>query len=145
MQNIGGFGFKASVVASRTFPVGFTLTQFADDADPFDSPVIKIRETAMGLNGDLLAWGKAVPIPITFNIIPHSNDDRNLAIIQQVNKVGAGKYPVLDVITIAITYPDGTKAMLINGVMTDGPSAASVSSAGRMKTNSYSFSFENAI
>ena len=81
MENIGGFGFKAILTASETFPVGIQLTQFADDADPFDSPVIKIRDTAMGLNGDLLAWGKAVPIPITFNIIPHSDDDLNLSVI----------------------------------------------------------------
>ena len=145
MNNIGGFGFKVALTASVTFPMGITISQFSDDADPYDSPAIKIRDTAMGVNGDLVVWGKAAPVPITLNVIPGSDDDRNLAVLSRVNKVGAGKVAVTDVINMNIIYPDGSKAILLNGVITDAPPSKSVGSAGRLKTNSYSFAFENIV
>lgn len=145
MNNIGGFGLKIILIAKTTFPMGFEITQFADDADPFDSPAIKIKETAMGLNGDLITWSKAAPVPMTINVIPHSDDDLNLNVIQRVNKVGLGKAPFLDELVATIVFPDGTAIILNNGVMTDGPSISSVASSGRLKTNTYSFTFESAI
>jgi len=143
MNNVGGFGFKAILVGSITFPVGITLTQFADDADPFDSPAIKVKETAMGLNGDLLFWGKATPIPVTLNLIPGSDDDKALQMLAAVNRVGAGKVPVRDEIQASLIFPDGSKIMAINGVLVEAPMASSVSSSGRLKSKSYTFNFEN--
>ena len=145
MNNIGGFGLKLSVTASMTFPIGFIITQFADDADPFDVPDIQIRDKAMGLNGDLISWGKAVPVSIKISVIPDSQDDINLSILAKTNKVGAGRNPVTDVIGMIGTYPDGSVVILTNGVMTDAPLASSVSSSGRMKSKTYSFAFENNI
>ena len=145
MNNIGGFGLKIAVNASITFPVGFIITQFADDADPFDVPDIQIRDKAMGLNGDLITWGKAVPVSISISVIPDSQDDINLAILAKTNRVGAGRNPVTDVIGMIGTYPDGSFVMLTNGVMTDAPMASSVGSAGRMKSKTYKFAFENNI
>ncbi len=143
MNNIGGFGLSINLVADTTFPVGFTISQFADDADPFDSPDIQIRDKGMGLNGDLIVWGKAMPVNVKISVIPDSDDDANLAILLQANKVGAGRNPVNDVITMIGTYPDGSFVVLTNGALTDGPAMSSVSSSGRMKSKSYSFSFEN--
>ena len=34
MGDISGFGTEVLLVAKSTFPVGFNITQFADDTDP---------------------------------------------------------------------------------------------------------------
>ena len=145
MSNIGGFGLKIMLNASITFPVGFIITQFADDADPFDVPDLQIRDKGMGLNGDMVTWGKAQPVNIKIAVIPDSQDDINLSILAKTNRVGAGRNPVNDVINVVGTYPDGMIVVMTNGVMTDAPMASSVSSAGRMKSKVYSFSFENNV
>ena len=144
-QDITAFGLKIRVIASNTFPSGFTVTQFADDADPFDIPSIKIAETAMGLNGDLIVWAKATPIAVTMNVIPDSDDDKNLSVIYENNRVGKGKQSVKDLITLVALYPSGKSVTLTAGKMTDGMAGSGVASAGRLKTKAYMFSFENKI
>ena len=67
MENISGFGSSASIIASKTFPIGLYLTEFADDTDPFDIPSIQIADKAMGVNGELIIWSK--PNPINVNIV----------------------------------------------------------------------------
>lgn len=143
-NEISGFGLKVRLVASSTFPAGITLTQFADDADPFDLPSIQIRDKAMGLNGDLLTWSKANPILATVNVIPQSDDDKNMAILLEANRVGRGKNSARDVITLTGIYPDGTTKTLSQGTITDGIPGNSVSSAGRLKSKPYAFAFEGA-
>jgi hypothetical protein len=143
MENIGGFGLSITLVASVTFPAGLTLTQFADDADPFDSESIQITDTAMGLNGDLLRWSKASKLPITLNIIPGSDDDANLTVLAEANRVGKGKQSAQDDISLVGIYPDGTVVNFLNGVLTDAVPTSSVASAGRLKTKPYKFAFEN--
>jgi hypothetical protein len=118
------------------------LTQFADDADPFDLPSIQVADKAMGLNGDLVVWSRANPINTTVNIIPNTEDDRNLAILLNANRVSRGKNSSRDVITMVGIYPDGRTVTLSNGKITDGAPGISVASAGRMKTKAYQFSFE---
>ena len=144
-QNVTGFGAVVSLVASNTFPAGIALTQFADDADPFDMASIKIGDVAMGLNGDLVRWAKAVPNPVVINVIPGSNDDINLAILANANRVAQGKSSANDVITITVVYPNGTITTFTNGVITDAMFGKSVSSAGRLKSRAYAFEFESNI
>ena len=142
MQNIGGFGLSVTLIASVTFPSGITITQFADDADPFDSESIQIADKAMGLNGDLITWNKAVPLPISISVIPDSDDDKNLSALQDANRVGKGKISAQDIISLAAIYPDGTALNLINGRLVDGVTATSIQSSARMKTKTYKFVFE---
>lgn len=144
-MNIGGFGLTILMRASITFPSGFTITQFADDADPFDLPNMQIRDKGMGLNGDLITWGKAQPVNIKLSVIPDSEDDINLGILLRTNKVGAGRNPVTDVINLVGTYPDGSIVVLKGGAITDGPPASGVASSGRLKSKEYSFSFEDVV
>ncbi len=42
MQNISGYGILVNILASKTFPVGLLINQFADDSDPLDVPVYKL-------------------------------------------------------------------------------------------------------
>jgi hypothetical protein len=144
-QDVSGFGIRVNVVASSTFPVGFQVTQFADDADPFDIPSIQIADKAMGLNGDLVVWSKANPIAVTLNVIPGTDDDRNLAILLEANRVGRGKTSAQDTITMTAIYPSGAPLTLTAGRITDGPTGSSVASAGRLKSKAYVFAFENRI
>ena len=143
MQDISGFGLQVRVVASETFPSGFTVTSFADDADPFDFPSQQIKDKAMGVNGDLIVWSKANPLNITLALIPKSDDDKNMSVLLEANRAAKGKKVVQDIITMTAIYPDGTQITLANGAITDGIPRNAVASAGRLKSKTYGFSFEN--
>ena len=144
-QDISGFGLQLRVIASKTFPAGFSVTQFADDADPLDLPELTIGETAMGLNGDLINWGKANPISVSVSVIPGQDDDLNLAILHEANRIGRGKKGARDIITLVGVYPDGKVITLSGGKLISGPPASSVASAGRMKSKTYNFQFEKKV
>lgn len=141
--DISGYGLRVNVVASKTFPAGINVTQFADDADPLDIPSINIKGKAMGLNGDLITWTIATPTDVSIAVIPGSDDDRNLAIILANNRAGKSKTPVNDLINVTGAFANGDTISLMNGAITDGPPAPSVASAGRRKSNVYKFTFEN--
>lgn len=141
-DDISGFGFQVNLVASNTFPSGLNITQFADDTDPFDAPAVPIADVAMGLNGDLLRWSKASPLMVAIALIPGSDDDRNMQILQAANRVAAGKTSAQDEITLTGVYPDGQLLNLTGGVLTDAPFAPSIASSSRKKTNVYTFKFE---
>lgn len=145
VQNISGFGVIVTLIATTTFPVGFQVTQFADDSDPLDFAPVKIGDASMGLNGDLIKWAKAAPLPMVLNVIPGSDDDVNLSLLANANRVSQGKAVVDDTITATVVYPDGRQVTLTGGVMTDAPFGLSVSSAGRLKTRNYSFMFQSNV
>lgn len=140
---IGGFGLVVTLRASSTFPAGVVIEQFADDADPFDFPDIQIADVAMGLNGDLLTWSKAIALPATLSVVPESDDDNNLAVLFAANRVGKSKQSARDRITLVGQYPSGIVVTLGNGKLTNGQISNSISSAGRMKSKQYKFAFEN--
>lgn len=142
-QDVSGFGFVLTLIASNTFPSGFPLSQFADDVDPFDFPVIDVNDVAMGLNGDLISWSKATPLKVTMSVIAGSDDDANLAVLLEANRVGQGKISARDVITVNAVYPSGNTLSLTSGKILSGPSGKSIASAGRIKTPVYMFAFQN--
>lgn len=145
MQDISGFGLELRLIASTTFPQGIVITQYADDADGLDVPSLQVGDSAMGLNGDLIVWSKANPIKVNLSVIAGSRDDENLSILLEVNRPGRGKILPIDIITMNATYKQGNFIQLINGAITDGAPFSAVSSAGRLKSKQYSFSFENRI
>lgn len=142
-NDISGFGLSLWVIASNTFPAGFPVTQFADDADPLDIPSLQVADTGMGLNGDLVKWSKAAPLKITINVIPSSQDDINLGLLLDANRVAKGKRGARDVITMTGIYGDGRTVVLTEGIITDGSPADGVASAGRLKSKAYNFTFED--
>lgn len=142
MQDVSGFGLRIILQASVTFPQGISLTQFADDSDPFDTPSQQLMDKAMGLNGDLVVWSKANPITPTINVIPNTDDDRNLEVLAEANRVSRGKTSARDIITLTVIYPDGRSLTLNNGKVTDAIVTRPVASSGRMKTKPYAFAFE---
>jgi hypothetical protein len=142
-QNISGFGLRIVITASNTYPAGFTVSQLADDTDVFDLPEITIAETAMGVNGDMVIWAKAVPIDLKIAVIPNGPDDINLSILLEANRVAKGKTGARDIITVAGVYPDGSIKTLVGGAIISGVPGNGVSAAGRFKTKVYGFRFEN--
>lgn len=144
-NNISGVGLRVSLIASVTFPLGITITQFADDTDPFDSASVSIGDATTGLNGDLIKYGKATPIPAVLAVIPRSDDDINLGILLEANRVGKNKISAQDDITMIVSYPDGGTVTATGGGITDGVLMTSVASAGRFKSKTYGFKFENKI
>jgi len=142
-NNVSGYGFIMSLAASYTFPSGFVITQFADDADPVTSEPVNIGDATMGLNGDLITWQKAEPLKLSISVITGSDDDVNLSIIADNNRVGKGKFPVQDEITLTKIFPDGSIEVYSNGIMVSAPVGTGVGSSGRLKTKTYGFVFEN--
>ena len=143
MNDISAFGLRVNLTASETFPAGILITQFADDADPIDSPSIQIKDKAMGLNGDLVTWSKANPVPFTINVIPDSDDDINLSVLFEANRVGKGKQGARDVINMVVIFPNGNVTSYTAGTITDGQPSNSAQNSGRMKSKAYGFAFEN--
>ena len=143
MQNISGFGLRVNIRASISFPVGFDVTEFADDADPFDSPESTVAESAMGLNGDLIVYNNANPLIKTISVITGSESDQNLSALFEANRAGRGKNPVQDIITLTAVFPDGRTEVYSPGAITTGNSGQSVASSGRKKSRTYGFTFEN--
>ena len=145
MQDISGFGIELRLIASTTFPKGIVITQFADDTDGLDVPSLQIGDSAMGLNGDLIVWSKANPLKVNISVIAGSQDDQNLGILLEVNRPGRGKILPIDRLTMNITYKQGNFVQLINGAITDGSPFSAAASSGRLKSKTYSMTFENKI
>lgn len=144
-KDISGFSTVVTIFASKTFPAGLPITQFADDSDPADFASISIAETAMGLNGDMVTFSKANPLPASISVIAGSENDVALGILAEANRVGQGKTSARDIITMNILYPDGSTRTLSQGVITDATFGKSISSAGRLKSKTYSFKFQNQV
>ena len=142
MTNISGIK-SLTIKASKTFPTGFSVTQFADDADPLDSASIEIQTTGMGANGDLVVWNSPKPIPATIAVIPNSTDDKNLSALLNANRKSKGRTVANDVITMTIIYADDAVVTLANGAITSGIVVNSSTSANRLKSKPYGFMFED--
>lgn len=142
-NDVSVFGARVTLYASQTFPTGFLISQFADDADPFDTPSLQIADKAMGANGDLVVWSKANPIILNLSLIPDSDDDFNVGVVFESNRIGRGKFGARDVINVTVIYPSGDVVNFNNGKIMEGPPASSASSAGRLKSKTYMFAFES--
>lgn len=145
MADISGFGLELRVIASNTLPIGVQITEFADDNDPIDFPELTIAETAMGLNGDLITWSNANPVPFTLNLIPNQDNDIAMSLVGEANRTGRGKAPARDLITIVGVYPDGRTFTLTNGKMINYNPSNGIASAGRYKAKKFDFMFENML
>ena len=142
MLNISGFGLEARLVASSTFPTGITLTAFSDDGDALDTPDFQVADTGFGLNGDMVVWAKPGGIEAGFSIIPTSQDDVNLDVLMEANRVGKGKRGARDIVDIVVSYPNGTIVTFSSGIMVLGALTPGVQQQGRFKTRVYRFRFE---
>ena len=105
-------------------------------------PAVVMAESGMGINGDLLVWNKPVKLDISISVVPGGADDENLAILATANRTGKGLANARDVITMTAMYADGRTTTLSEGFITGAVLINAAQTAGRMKTKTYSFTFE---
>lgn len=142
MADLSTTGFALRVVASNTFPQGFTVTAFSSDSDPWDSPALDVATVEMDLNGNMNSWSTPVPMTRTIGLTPGTEDERNMRALYEANRVGRDKRSARDIITIVATWPDGSTETMGGGKIVNGPSGNSTTQAARMKSVSYGFAFE---
>lgn len=143
--DVSALGIKATLVAAPSYPVGFTITQFADDGDSLNVPDMTIMQSGMGVNGDLVVWRTAVPCEVDINVIPGTDDCKNLENLFKLNMVQKNKLASKDVITLTIQHPNGKIDILTNGYIIGGKPVQDYSASGRAKTRTFRFMFENNV
>lgn len=141
MIDVSGFGTGIVVLALQSFPMGFSLSQFADDVDPIAAKEVDAIGYEMLFDGDLFAFDKAAPIEVSVSVVPGSSDDINLKILLQSKKGAAAILPLPDITSMVITYPDKGRVILTKGTIVRGPLLDSIVSNGRKKGNTYTFVF----
>lgn len=146
MADISITGTIVTITASTTTGgVPIPLTAFADDTDLFDIPEIDLCEYELGVNGDPIAWTKTMPIEVTLSILPATPDHELLSLITSENRKEKGKTIARDNITLCRVAPNGETVTLSNGKLIKGALTASFTSAGRMKTPTYTFRFAKVL
>ncbi len=121
------------------------ISHLPDDADGIDLPEIVIAEMVMGTNGDAISWSKAVPIPVTLNLIPNTTSFLTMTTILEANRAEKGKSSARDVLTLVRISPDGSTLTLTGGKIISGTPATSGASSGRLKTASYQMKFAKML
>lgn len=142
MINISAFGLKFRVTASNSFPTGFEVTSFSDDADALDHPDFTAADTNTALNGDMLVWNRPGLIEVAINVIPTSQDDVNLNALLEANRTGKNKAGARDIISAVTSFPSGITVSYSKGAIVSGSLNPSVANSGRVKTRRYVFRFE---
>lgn len=140
MIDVSGFGLSIVIVAIQTFPVGFEVKVFADDADPLTVGDDEVAGYIMQYDGTPFFYTKSTPIEVSLSTVPGSDDDINLKILLSARKVTSNLLPISDITTMVVTYGDGKKVIFSQGSILSGPPADSIS-GGRRKGNTYKFAF----
>jgi hypothetical protein len=143
--DISAMGIKATLRAVPSYPVGFTMTQFADDGDSLNVPDMTIMSHAMGVNGDMVVWRTAVPCQVDINLIPGTDDCNNMENLFKLNLTQKNKVSSKDLITLTIEHPNGKVDVLTNGYIIAGKPIQDYSANGRAKTRTFRLVFENNI
>lgn len=141
--DVSATGVSLRIIASRTFPQGFTVTQFADDSDPIDIPDVTVSANTMNVNGDLVSASAPAPILMNVAVLPNTEDDQNLNQLINANRAARGRRHAQDVITAVVTWPNGATDSYTGGKIQVGNPGRSAASAGRMKSKTYGFAFED--
>lgn len=143
--DVSALGIKATLVAVPSYPTGFTMTQFADDGDSLNIPDMTIMQSGMGVNGDMVVWRTAVPCEVDINLIPGTDDCKNMENLFKLNMTQKNKISSKDVLTLTIEHPSGKIDVLTHGYIIGGKPAQDYSANGRAKTRTFRMVFENNV
>lgn len=123
---------------------GVTVTQFADDSQPFSVTNTSTAHTQFDVNGDFVKTRKWGPIEIAISVIGGSEDDYKLWMLLQDTKPGSSKSPaeVKELFNEATLFTGVKKITLKDGMMIDGPDSLNVSQEGRITASTYTFQFK---
>jgi hypothetical protein len=143
MYDLSGSGTKIALIASKTFPAGFTISAFGKDADPFDVPEVEIASAEMDLNGNFYSWTLQNPITVSVNVSQGTEESLNLGMVYSRNRAGANR--AKDKITLVKTFPDGSTQSYTGGIITNGSPGKPVNTDGKMTSKSYTFMFSDYV
>lgn len=143
--DVSALGIKATLIAVPSYPVGFTMTQFADDGDSLNVPDMTIMQSGMGVNGDLVVWRTAVPYEVDINLIPGTEDCKNMENLFKLNMTQKNKIASKDLLTLIIQHSDGRIDVLTNGYIIGGKPVQDYAANGRAKTRTFRLLFENNV
>lgn len=143
--DISAMGLKVQIIAVPTYPVGITITHFADDGDSLNIPELTTMQTAMGVNGDLVAWRVATPCEVELNLIPGTDDCKEMENLFNLNMTQKNRVSSKDLLQMVITHPDGHQSVLSNGYIIAGKPIQDYSSSGRANSRSFRMVFENNV
>lgn len=141
MIDVSAFGTGINIVSTRTFPVGFPLSQFADDEDPLTIEPLEVSGFERLYDGSIFMFDKTSPVLLSVAVAPNTDDDINMKILLQMRKSSPQLLPIPDTTTMIITYPDGGRVVFSGGGIITGAIADSISNQGRKKGNVYHFAF----
>ncbi|WVR18082.1 tail fiber protein [Burkholderia phage Bm1] len=141
-RDVSAFGVKAYILASTTFPLGFSVESFADDDEPITLGTVQLAEAKRDVNGGFYTKGKGAIVPITLAVVAGSYEDYCLSTITRANFNSSFLRPAMDEINMTLSYQDGTIFTFTGGRMTEGHVAPSVSREQRLKGNAYTVAFD---
>lgn len=142
MQNVSTFGTNVKVIALTSFPMGFSVNDFADDVDPIVAKETDPTAYELLYDGTMFAYDKASVIEVDLSVIAASPSDINLKIMLQTRK-STTNFLKMDITSLVISYPNGGTVSLSNGTILSGPLVDSVQTTGRTKGNTYKFVFSS--
>lgn len=143
--DISAMGIKATLIAAPSYPVGITMTQFADDGDSLNIPDLTIMQSGMGVNGDMVVWRTAVPCEVDVNLIPGTEECLAMENLFKLNMTQKNKVSSKDVLTLTINHPNGKIDILTHGYIVGGKPVQDYSANGRAKTRTFRMVFENNV
>ena len=129
-QNITACGVKMQIGE-------VTVTNFADDAQPFTVAPVPNAGAAMTLASNMMVWRKDGTVKITVNVTPDSEDDADLYsfFIRERQKMNTMKtYPGFAV-SVEKTY--GFPETFSECVFDSAPYSVEATQAGRWKAKAY--------
>lgn len=132
-------------VSSSTFAFLPIILNLADDQTPFDSDEVNLLEYAMSLSGELVTWGKYVPISVTVGVVAISPSDIRLQALLDLQKPRLGTIPFLSNVSMSVLAPNGYTRSFTQGTIYAGKFAPAMNTNGRFDSRQYKFVFGTVI
>ena len=139
MTDVSALGFSIIVKDSKIFPQGFTITQTADGADPFDFPDVTFGAATMDANGNMVYASAPAPVLFNINLLPTTEEDNNMSVLMEAHRPARGRRSTGGDMTITVMYPDGTSTTAVGAKMLGGSPARSITQPSRYKNKVYNF------
>lgn len=130
------------------------ITEFYDEATPFETNEVEVTGSAMTLNGQLILWRKPTAYVVSMTVVPGSQDDLWLA--QRLDDAHVRRGKVVDVdrlnakMTIWVPQINASgrqnatvSVSYTNGRILSGPTGPSTNAEGKLSGKTYTFVFED--
>lgn len=135
--NISGTGAWAQVGAK-------TITEFADDNNPFEVEDLEVSGQGVNLQGTMVYWAKGALSKIKISVIPHSDSDEYLRTLLLRTKPTQNSTGIYDFQMTLMSGAGGKKRVFTGCVIMAGPPADGIASEGRLNSHTYTFVGEEA-